>query len=105
MGAARFRRQGPNGALERGGHGLQDRDLAGRLPVSVGPRRRDHHVRSRTTRRRMRTIFGLTSSLLLMLAAGAGAVEDSGPLPADGRCAPFSQTEPGHVIPSWDGTP
>jgi hypothetical protein len=53
----------------------------------------------------MRTIFGLTSSLLLMLAAGAGAVEDGGPLPADGRCAPFSQTEPGHAIPSWDGTP
>ena len=53
----------------------------------------------------MRRTLVVASSFLWMLAGSAYAVEDGGPLPADGRCAPFSQTEPGHVIPSWDGTP
>jgi ABC-2 type transport system ATP-binding protein len=43
--------------------------------------------------------------VLLLAAGGAAAVEPGGPLPADGPCAPFSQTAPGYVIPSWDGTP
>lgn len=53
----------------------------------------------------MRRTLVVASSFLWMLAGSAYAVEDGGPLPADGRCAPFSQTEPGYVIPSWDGTP
>ena len=40
----------------------------------------------------MRATLVVASSFVWMLVGNAHAVEDGGPLPADGRCAPFSQT-------------